>query len=287
MKYLIARFNLKPNTEVVRDLLADAAGEAGFETFEETDNGLNGYVQEQLFNRPMLDEAIANFPIDGVEITYSMEEAEDKDWNEAWENEGFAPIVVGNQCIIYDAKRPMPDVQNLAFSSNAVSIAIDARQAFGTGTHDTTRMMVEAMLDLDMKDKRVLDCGCGTGILAIAASKMGAKSIVAYDIDEWSVENARHNADINHADNIEVLHGNVNVLSHVSGMFDMVLANINRNILLADMAAFKDVMDSGAHLIVSGFYEEDVPMLVNRASELGLEYTLKRSSGNWRCLVFK
>ncbi len=285
MKYLIVRFHLSPNTEVVRDLLADTAGEAGFESFEETSAGLNGYVQEQLFDRQALDEGIASFPIPDTKIDYSLEEAEDKDWNQAWEDEGFDPIVVKNKCIIYDAKRPLPDFTSL--SPGALSIAIDARQAFGTGTHETTRMIVETLLSIDLHDKRVLDCGCGTGILGIAASKMGASSIVAYDIDEWSVENTSHNAAINQAENIEVLLGDAHVLSHVSGVFDIVMANINRNTLLADMHAFKDVMASGAYLILSGFYEDDIPMLVNKASELGLEYHSKRSSGEWRCLVFR
>ena len=193
--------------------------------------------------------------------------------------------MVKNKCIIYDAKRPLPDFTSL--SPGALSIAIDARQAFGTGTHETTRMIVETLLSIDLHDKRVLDCGCGTGILGIAASKMGASSIVAYDIDEWSVENTSHNAAINQAENIEVLLGDAHVLSHVSGVFDIVMANINRNTLLADMHAFKDVMASGAYLILSGFYEDDIPMLVNKASELGLEYHSKRSSGEWRCLVFR
>ena len=285
MKYLIARFHLSPNTEVVRDLLADTAGEAGFESFEETSAGLDGYVQEQLFDRQALDEGIAAFPIPDTKIDYSLEEAEDKDWNQAWEDEGFDPIVVKNKCIIYDAKRPLPDFTSL--SPGALSIAIDARQAFGTGTHETTRMIVETLLSIDLHDKRVLDCGCGTGILGIAASKMGASSIVAYDIDEWSVENTSHNAAINQAENIEVLLGDAHVLSHVSGVFDIVMANINRNTLLADMHAFKDVMASGAYLVLSGFYEDDIPLLVNKASELGLEYHSKRSSGEWRCLVFR
>lgn len=285
MKYLIARFHLSPNTDVVRDLLAYTAGEAGFESFEETATGLNGYVQEQLLDRQVLDEGIAAFPISDTKIDYSIEEAEDKDWNQAWEDNGFDPIVVGNQCMIYDAKRPLPDFTGL--SAPSLCIAIDARQAFGTGTHETTRMIVETLLSIDLHNKRVLDCGCGTGILGIAASKMGAGSIVAYDIDEWSVENTRHNAAINQVENIEVLHGNAHVLSHVSGVFDIVMANINRNTLLADMHAFKDVMASGAYLILSGFYEDDVRMLVNKASELGLEYHSKRSSGDWRCLVFK
>jgi ribosomal protein L11 methyltransferase len=149
-------------------------------------------------------------------------------------------------------------------------------------------MIVGTLLDMDLKDKRVLDCGCGTGILAITALKCGAVDAVAYDIDEWSADNTRHNAEINGvADKIEVFEGNANVLSHISGVFDFVLANINRNILLADMPAFKEVMANGGTLILSGFYEEDVPLLVEKAESLGLNLKEKKEEGEWRMLYFK
>ena len=155
-------------------------------------------------------------------------EAEYRNWNEQWENEGFEPIVIDGRCIIHDTKHPAGDK---APDSPTLDITIEARQAFGTGTHETTRMIVGELLKMDLKGKRILDCGCGTGILGIVASKCGASEIVAYDIDEWSVENARHNAKLNGVKNMEVLEGDRNVLSHVSGVFDVVLANINRNIL--------------------------------------------------------
>jgi ribosomal protein L11 methyltransferase len=149
-------------------------------------------------------------------------------------------------------------------------------------------MIVGMLLDMDLKGKRVLDCGCGTGILAITALKCGAADAVAYDIDEWSAENTRHNAEINGvADKIEVFEGNANVLSHISGVFDVVLANINRNILIADMPAFKEVMAHGGTLILSGFYEDDVPLLVEEAENLGLKLEEKRENGEWRMLVFR
>ena len=147
-------------------------------------------------------------------------------------------------------------------------------------------MIIGLLLDMHLAGKRVLDCGCGTGILGIAASKLGAKEVVAYDIDEWSADNARHNAQINHVKNIEVLQGDANVLNHVSGVFDIVLANINRNILLQDMPAFRNVMMQGSVLILSGFFEEDCASLSAKATTLGLVHTGKVSKGNWCCLVF-
>lgn len=140
---------------------------------------------------------------------------------------------------------------------------------FGTGTHETTRLIVGQLLQMDLKGKRVLDCGCGTGILGIVASKMGAQSVVGYDIDEWSVENARHNAELNGVRNMEVLEGNQSVLSHVSGIFDVVLANINRNVLMADMPAMKEVMSHEGILILSGFYAEDGIMIAEKRGLAG------------------
>ena len=147
-------------------------------------------------------------------------------------------------------------------------------------------MIIGLLLDMHLTGKRVLDCGCGTGILGIAAAKLGAKEIVAYDIDEWSADNARHNAQFNHVQNIEVLQGDANVLNHVSGVFDIVLANINRNILLQDMPAFRNVMMQGSVLILSGFFEEDCDQLNAKAESLGLKQTGKCSKGNWCCLQF-
>lgn len=216
MKYYVANFQIKdaPSIGDCRDLLATMASEAGFESFEETDEGLNGYVQQSMLDESKLRELLGDFPIEGVKITYTLSQVEDKDWNEQWENEGFEPIVVGDRCVIHDTKHQADAV--LPGRKDLLDITIEAKQAFGTGTHETTRLIVGQLLQMDLKGKRVLDCGCGTGILGIVASKMGAQSVVGYDIDEWSVENARHNAELNGVRNMEVLEGNQSVLSHVS-----------------------------------------------------------------------
>lgn len=284
MKYLTATFHIvsEPSLlQTARDLLADSAGQAGFESFEDTEDGIKGYVQEDQFDKEQLDAQLADFPLPGINVTYELSKVEDKDWNETWENEGFDPIDIYNRIVIYDARQTTP-----LLPEGVIPIAIQARQAFGTGTHQTTQMIIGLLLDMHLAGKRVLDCGCGTGILGIAASKLGAKEIVAYDIDEWSADNARHNAQINHVKNIEVLQGDANVLNHVSGVFDIVLANINRNILLQDMPAFRNVMMQGSVLILSGFFEEDCASLSAKATTLGLVHTGKVSKGNWCCLVF-
>ena len=289
MKYLVATFKIETADDLkqaARELLADSAAEAGFESFEDTEEGLEGYVQKELFDREMLDQAIADFPLEGTQITYEVKDAEDKDWNQEWEDQGFDPIYVGNQVVIYDAKHPelYPDTTN---RPDIIEIGIEAKLAFGTGNHETTRMIITQLLQMPIKTKRVLDCGTGTGILALTASKLGAKECVGYDIDEWSVENAKHNAVLNGVDNMEVLFGNSQVINHISGMFDIVLANINRNILLDDMRTFRSVMNTGASLILSGFYEEDIPVLLEKAEELGLHETARHTDNNWACLVLE
>ena len=289
MKYLVATFNIEAEADLLeasRDLLADGAAQAGFETFEETEQGMDAYVQKELFDREALDAYIADFPISGAHITYSIQDAEDKDWNQEWEEQGFEPIYVADQVVIYDAKHPelYPDTSN---RPDIIEIGIEAKLAFGTGNHETTRMIISQLLQMPIKTKRVLDCGTGTGILGLTASKLGAKEVVGYDIDEWSVENAKHNALLNGVDNMEVLFGNSSVLNHISGVFDVVMANINRNILLDDMRLFRSVMNTDATLILSGFYEEDVPVLLEKANELGLHETARHTDNNWTCLVLK
>lgn len=184
--------------------------------------------------------------------------------------------------MIYDAKHP--DLHPTT-SADHIEIGIEAKLAFGTGNHETTRMIVSTLLGMNLAKKRVLDCGCGTGILGIACSKMGASEIVGYDIDEWSVNNAQHNAQLNEVDNMEVLFGNATVISHISGMFDVVMANINRNILLEDMKAFRSVLNEGGYLILSGFYTEDIPVLTEKAEELGLREVGRKTDEGWACLI--
>lgn len=285
MKYLVTTFRIDIGEELMqacRDLLADSIATAGYESFEETPEGLNAYVQKDLFDKFALEECITSFPIEEAHITYDTQEAEDKDWNQEWEDKGFEPICINDQVLIYDAAHTE---LHPTTSPDHIEIGIEAKLAFGTGNHETTRMIVASLLKMNLFKKRVLDCGCGTGILGIVASKLGAADVVGYDIDEWSVDNAQHNASINQVDNMEVFHGNASVISHISGMFDVILANINRNILLADMKAFRSVLNEGGYLILSGFYNDDIPLLLEKAEELGLRESERYSDQDWACLV--
>ena len=280
MKYYEVEFTISPLSADAADLLASLAGEAGFETFEETETGLKGYVQQSLFSVDALRECIEDFPFEGTSIIYNVREAEDRDWNEQWEQEGFEPIVISDQLVIHDG-RHLPE------TDSQVSIEIDAKLAFGTGTHETTRMICKQLIDRS-QGARVLDCGTGTGILSIVALKFGATQAVGYDIDEWSADNARHNAVINRVDDrFTSLLGDSSVLNTVDGTFDLVLANINRNILLADMPRFISKMHNGSTLILSGFYTTDVQILIDKAKTIGLSLVFQDSDQDWACIMLR
>ena len=280
MKYFEVDFTISPYSADASDVLAAMAGEAGFETFEETETGLKGYVQQSLFDVSALKAALEDFPFEDTTIGYDIREAEDRDWNEQWEQEGFEPIVISDNLIIHDG-RHLPD------STPDISIEIDAKLAFGTGTHETTRMICSTLLELQPKG-RVLDCGTGTGILSICALKLGAQEAVGYDIDEWSVDNARHNAVINLVDDrFTSLLGDASILNKVEGTFDLVMANINRNILLNDMPQFVSKMNADATLILSGFYTDDCQILIEKAQTLGLSLRQQKEDQQWACLVLK
>ena len=293
MKYFEVEFTISPFSTDAADLLAAIAGEAGFETFEETSTGLLAYIQQDFLDVNVLQESLEDFPFEGVSISYDIREAEDRDWNEQWEQEGFEPIVVWSEECGVRSEITIHDGRHIPENPSEISIEIDAHLAFGTGTHETTRMICSELISLltphsSLLVKRVLDCGTGTGILSICALKLGATEAVGYDIDEWSVDNARHNVVINQVDDrFTSLQGDASILlNKVEGMFDLVMANINRNILLADMETFRKKMADGAKLILSGFYTEDCQMLIDKAQTLGLKLTKQKEDQNWACLVF-
>ena len=288
MKYFVANFKIECNAELMqpaRELLSAAACEAGFEAFEDTDDGLLGYVQRQMYDKEALDAAIADYMPEGAAVSYAVEEVPDQNWNQGWEDEGFEPIGVNDNLVIYDAKHT--DREMFAGDDGVMRIFIEARNAFGTGTHQTTRMILRRLLAMDVQGKSVLDCGCGTGILGITASRLGADPVLGYDIDEWSADNAQHNASLNGVENMSVMLGDASVLDNVAECFDVVIANINRNILIADMSAFRAHMKQGAQLILSGFYEADVPMIEAAAKEHGLSLCDVVTDEEWACALFK
>ena len=277
MKYLELEFTLAPYDENAVDLLAALTAQAGLESFVATESGMKGYAQPALFQRDVLESILSDFPISTVKIDYSVQEAEDRNWNEEWEKQGFAPVCIDDKiCIHLPGQSDLPKVE--------YQIQIEPHQAFGTGQHQTTGMILRRLADMDLIGKKVLDAGCGTGILGIFCAMKGASNVLAYDIDSWSVRNALQNIQLNHIGNMEVLEGNATLLQG-KGPFGLILANINRNILWNDLPAFSSVLASHGQIILSGFYMEDIPMLAERAESLGLACANHTENEHWASLL--
>lgn len=279
MKYLEFVFRTTPCTETVNDVLSAVLGEVGFESFIEQTDGIAAYIQKQLFNEESLKEALAEFPLPNTQIEYSYQDAEDKDWNEEWEKNFFQPIIIGDRCIIHSTfHRDVPKAE--------YDIVINPQMAFGTGHHETTSLIINELLDSNLQGKSLLDMGCGTSILAILARMRGATPCTAIDIDEWCVRNSLENIALNHVDNITVFQGDASSLAD-QGPFDVVIANINRNILLNDMKHYIARMNSEAELLMSGFYVTDIPVIQAEAERNGLHFIHHKEKNRWAVVKFK
>ena len=278
MKYLEVTFTVTPTSETANDIIAALAAELGFESFVESPQGTIGYVPAHLFDEQALTDALTDFPMPDTHITFTSCEMEDKNWNEEWEKNFFEPIVVDSRCVIHSTfHKDYPKAD--------CDIIINPQMAFGTGHHQTTRLIISYLLDINLQDKTVLDMGCGTSILAILASMRGAKTLTAIDIDEWCVNNSIDNLALNHINNIKVFQGDASSLAS-EGPFDIIIANINRNILLADMQYYVARMNEGAEIYFSGFYEIDLPLIQAEAERLGLRYLSHRVEKEWTAAQF-
>ena len=278
MKYIEVSFTVTPQSETACDIIAALVAELGFESFVPSDNGTVGYVPIHLYDEQSISEVLADFPMTDTTVTFTSCEMEDKNWNEEWEKNFFEPIVVDNRCVIHSTfHKDYPEA--------LYDIIINPQMAFGTGHHQTTRLIISYLLDIDLTDKTVLDMGCGTSILAILASMRGAKALTAIDIDEWCVNNSVDNFALNNIDNIKVFQGDASSLA-TEGPFDVIIANINRNILLADMQYYVARMNEGAEIYFSGFYESDLPMIQAEAERLGLTFLSHRVEKEWTAAQF-
>ena len=278
MKYFEVTFTTSPCNETINDVVSALAGEIGFESFVEWENGVQAYVQQSLFDEEALKEMVANFPLPDTSVTYEIKEAEDKDWNEEWEKNFFQPIVIGDRCCIHSTfHKDTPQTE--------YEILINPQMAFGTGHHETTSSIICELLDADLKGKSVLDMGCGTSILAILSSMRGADPVTAIDIDDWCVNNSRDNIELNGIHNIQVELGDAALLEGREP-FDVIIANINRNILLADMDRYAACMHPGSELFMSGFYVQDIPVIREKAGSLGMTFVHHREKNNWAAVKF-
>lgn len=277
--YTKIEFKVTPNEEVATDVLAALLADVGFESFVPNEEGLEAYVPHNLYDENNITAVIENFPLEGYTITYNSEFIEGEDWNAEWEKNYFQPIVLGEECVIHSTFHT--DVPKARYD-----ILIDPKMAFGTGYHQTTCHMLRAILASDMNGKSVLDMGCGTALLAILARKHGATDVVAIDIDEFAYENAKENVVLNNTPDIEVRLGGADAIKE-DDCFDYVIANINRNILLADMVNYVRCMHSGSQIFISGFYTEDMEVLKEEAARHGLRYIGYAEDNRWAMMRFE
>lgn len=276
MKYLEITFDIPSKEIYIKDILSAELADLGFESFSDEADPFIGYIPQNSFDETKLADLLANFEYEKG-ISYSLKQAEDKDWNEEWEKNFFQPIVIGDRCVIHSTfHKDYPKVQ--------YDIVIDPKMAFGTGHHATTSLMAKAILDIDVKNKSLLDMGCGTAILAILAALRGASPITGIDIDEWAYNNAIENIQLNHTEQITLKKGGAELLGDEK--FDIILANINRNILLNDIKKYVKVLNSNGLLILSGFYESDIDAIEKECNQYGLEKLSYEKNNNWVAVRF-
>ena len=275
MNYIEVKFEIKP-FEIWSDLLSAELGEIGFESFLEEDGLLKAYVEIDTFSEEKLKN-IDTLNNDAVKVSYSFKELEQQNWNQQWES-NFSPVYVDDKICVRATFHP-------AEPQYIHEIVIDPKMSFGTGHHSTTHLILSSMLSIDFEGKSVLDMGSGTGVLAIFAAMQGAKPVYAIDIDEWCSVNAKENAERNGVEHIQISQGSKEQIDGIK--VDVLLANINRNILLDQMEAYGNALNDNGELHVSGFYSADVDVLVEEAKKHGLNYVSSHSKNDWTTIKFE
>lgn len=271
MNYIEVKFQISPYQEYISDLLIAELGEIGFESFAPTDDYLEAYILQDNFEESKLKMTLDNFQYE-VKIEYTITPIAEKNWNEEWEKNYFEPIVIGNDCVIHSSfHKDIPQAK--------YDIVIDPKMAFGTGHHETTSLVIDQILNMDLADKSLLDMGCGTAVLAILAAMRGAKNLLAIDIDIWCTDNSIENIAMNNVEGIKVELGGAELLEGLH--FDIILANINRNILLSDMEKYAACLSVGGELYMSGFYTQDIPSIEAEANRNGLKLISYKEKNNW------
>lgn len=261
--------------EDFREILQAELGEAGFSSFSDTDKGFDAWAEPTDFERAVFDDVIDRYHRE-ASLKYELGKVARQNWNKEWES-NYEPIYVNDRCVVRATfHAPMPEY--------AHEIIITPKMSFGTGHHQTTRLMLRHQLNVGHQDKTVLDVGCGTGILAIMAAKLGAATVKACDIDEWAVENSRENFELNNCTNIEVRQGTLQEAAF-GGVYDIVLANINKNVLLDEMSTYVSCLKPDGLLFLSGFYEADIDDLLEEAAKYGLSRQAQDSEKSWAALL--
>lgn len=278
MNYKRLTFRILSEADFVQDVFMAFLGEIGFDSFEETGRGFNAYIPADLYDNSALLDVISRLSeLNDCEISYREEDVPDQNWNAVWEQSGFEPIFIRNDIALFPTSRK----SEVCTDSFRYSIELDPVQAFGSGYHQTTRMMLDFILNADIECKQVLDMGCGTAVLAILAKMRGASVVTAIDIDHWSTENAVRNIELNQLSGIQVVLGDADSIAPLRIEYDCIFANINRNILLNDMAKYVTALRKGGSLFMSGFYSEDLELIDAEAARLGLTRVETKCDDNW------
>lgn len=273
--YIELVFTIVAGEDFVSDILMNELAQIGFDSFDQNELGFRAYIPSHLFSEENVQAAINEYK-EQFTFGYEINLIPYKNWNEVWES-NFQAITIKDQLYIY------ADFHEL--KEYPYQIKIHPKMAFGTGHHETTFQMAEVMLGIDFKDKEVLDMGCGTGILAILAHLKGAKYLTAIDNDPIAVDSCKENAELNHMNDATVLCGDASLLAGKS--YDIILANINRNILLNDMKAYADCLNEEGLILFSGFYTEDLEMIKESAESNGMYYQHHQHKNNWVVAAFK
>ncbi|OYQ42496.1 50S ribosomal protein L11 methyltransferase [Flavobacterium cyanobacteriorum] len=271
--YIGCHFRVEPKEPGAEILMAEL-GETDFESFVETEEGISAYIQKQYWDEALLSD-IQVLQSEEFKISYTVEEIEQVNWNEEWEK-NFEAIAVDNTCYV---RAPFHEKKQVQYD-----IIIEPKMSFGTGHHETTFMMIQHLLDMDLQNKKTLDMGCGTAILAILAEMKGARPVDAIDIDNWCYLNSIENAERNNCSHITVYEGDASLLE--GKQYDVIIANINRNILLNDMEQYAACLNKDGVLLLSGFYEDDIPAIDASCRTLGLKLEKKLQRNNWVSLKY-
>lgn len=278
MNYIKITIRIESEADYIADVLTAYLGDAGFDSFEETSRGINAYCPENLFSDTALSEIIKDAEESyDCKISFRKEVMQEQNWNVIWEQDSFEPIVVSDQIAIF----PTSHAKDFCDRPFRYKIELNPVQAFGSGYHETTQMMLQFILENDLKGKAVLDMGCGTAVLAILARLKGASPVCAIDIDHWSTENATENCRLNNVSDIKITLGDASMVKSQRTEFSVILANINRNILVADMARYAASLASDGTLVMSGFYSEDLPIIDDAAKVLCLHRIKTKTTNNW------
>lgn len=272
--YIALRIVSSPCDENITDLLAAFLCDVGYESFVADSEGITAYIKKELYNEEDVKEIISDFPMEAL-LTYNISEVKGEDWNEEWEKNYFQPIIVGDRCVVHSTfHKDIPETE--------YDIVIDPKMAFGTGHHSTTSNMMKYILDSEMEDKSVIDMGTGTGILAILSKMKGASKVTGIEIDPFACENAVENVDLNNVE-VNIICGDAESLDNLDPA-DYFFANINRNVITSDIARYSKSLKEGGIMYLSGFYTEDIPIVVEAAGKEGLQHVSTVEDNNWVAL---